>query len=161
MSATIAEKKIVSIHYTLKNDAGDTLDTSAEAEPLAYLHGAGNIVPGLERALDGKAVGDKVSAVVAPVDGYGERAGPGPQPVPKAAFEGADVQPGMAVVAEDQEGNQMPLWIVAVEDDRVMVDNNHPLAGETLHFDVEVMEIRDATEQELAHGHVHADGHDH
>lgn len=160
MSA-IAAKKVVSIHYTLKNGDGETLDSSSDSDPLAYLHGAGNIVEGLENALDGKGVGDKVEAVVPPAQGYGERQGPGPQPVPKAAFDGADVQPGMAIMAEDPSGNHMPLWVVAVEDDRVLVDGNHPLAGVTLHFDVEVVEVRDATEQELEHGHVHHGGHDH
>lgn len=160
--STITENKVVSIHYTLKNDAGEVLDSSHGSEPLVYLHGAGNVVLGLEKALEGKSIGDSVSAIVSPDEGYGERSGPPPQPVPKAAFGPAPVlHPGMAIVAEDQQGNQMPLWIVAVEDAQVLVDHNHPLAGETLHFDAEVVDIREATEQELAHGHVHAHGHDH
>ncbi len=161
MSATITAKKVVSIQYTLKNEAGEVLDSSSGGDPLAYLHGAGNIVPGLEKALDGKAVGDKVDAVVPPAEGYGERQGPGPQPVPKSAFGGADVQPGMGVMAEDEQGRTIPLWVVKVEGEHVFVDGNHPLAGETLHFAVEVVEVRDATAQELDHGHVHAHGHDH
>lgn len=159
--STVEARKVVSIHYTLKNDAGDVLDSSSGQDPLIYLHGAGNIVPGLEKQIDGKSVGDKLSAVVPAAEGYGEREGPGPQPVPKSAFGGADVQPGMSLVVEDESGNHMPLWVVKVEGEQVFVDGNHPLAGETLHFDVEVVEIRDATEQELAHGHVHAGGHDH
>ena len=161
MSDTITAKKVVSIQYTLKNDAGEVLDSSSGGDPLEYLHGAGNIVPGLEKALEGKAVGDKVDAVVPPAEGYGERQGPGPQPVPKDAFGGADVQPGMGVMAEDDQGRTIPLWVVKVEGEHVFVDANHPLAGETLNFAVEIVGLRDATEQELDHGHVHAHGHDH
>jgi FKBP-type peptidyl-prolyl cis-trans isomerase SlyD len=157
----IAAKKVVSIHYTLKNGDGEMLDSSDGSDPLVYLHGAGNIVEGLEKALDGKAVGDKVIAVVPPAEGYGERSGPGPQPVPREAFTGVDVRTGMAIMAEDEGGAGIPLWVVAVESDRIMVDGNHPLAGETLHFDVEVVDVRDATTQELDHGHVHTGGHDH
>lgn len=161
--STVTSNKIVSIHYTLRNGDGEVLDSSEGTEPLAYLHGAGNVVAGLEKALEGKVVGDTVLAVVAPEEGYGERVGPGPQPVPKSAFGPDDpsLQPGMAILAEDDDGNEMPLWIVAVESDHVIVDQNHPLAGETLHFDATVVEVREATDQELAHGHVHAHGHDH
>ncbi len=161
MSDTVIANKVISLQYTLKNDAGEVLDESTAGQPLEYLHGANNIVPGLEKALDGKAVGDKVDAVVPPEEGYGERQGPGPQPVPKAAFGGADVQPGMGVMAEDDAGNHMPLWVVKVEGDQVFVDGNHPLAGETLHFAVEIVGVREPTPQELDHGHVHHGGHDH
>ena len=161
MSATVLAKKVISVHYTLKDNAGDVLDTSDGEEPLVYLHGAGNVVPGLEKALDGKGVGDSFSAEVPPKDGYGDKAGPGPQPVPISAFGGSDVEPGMSLTVEDDEGNNLPLWVVEVKGDQVFVDSNHPLAGETLYFDLEVVAIRDATEQELAHGHVHTAGHDH
>lgn len=160
--STVTHDKIVSIHYTLKNDAGDVLDSSDGNEPLMYLHGAGNVVVGLENALDGKTMGDVISVVVSPEEGYGERQGPGPQAVPLSAFgPDAELDPGMAVFAEDDDGQQIPLWVVAVQGDQVLLDQNHPLAGVTLHFDATVVGIRDATAQELAHGHVHAHGHDH
>jgi FKBP-type peptidyl-prolyl cis-trans isomerase SlyD len=156
----IATDKVVSIHYTLTNAEKDVLDSSAPGEPLVYLHGRGAIVPGLERELSGKVVGDKLDVVVSPADGYGERAGPGPQPIPLEAFEGVDVQPGMPFMVEDDEGHHVPLWVVDVTEEHVMVDGNHPLAGETLHFAVEIVAVRDATDEELAHGHAH-DGHHH
>lgn len=137
MSETISANKVVTIHYTLRNDAGEVLDSSEGAPPMAYLHGAGNIVPGLEKQLDGKVAGDKLVAVVPPEEGYGDKQAQGPQAIPKAAFEGVDVHPGMTLVVEDDDGEQMPLRVVAVEEDRVLVDLDHPLAGETLHFTVE------------------------
>jgi FKBP-type peptidyl-prolyl cis-trans isomerase SlyD len=156
----IAAEKVVSIHYTLTNDDGEVLDSSAGGDPLVYLHGAGNIVPGLERQLEGKGPGEKLEVVVPAVDGYGEREGPGPQSVPRSVFEGVDVEPGMSFVVEDEDGEEMAMWVVEVGDDEVLIDSNHPLAGETLHFSVEVIEVRAATEDELAHGHAH-DGHHH
>jgi FKBP-type peptidyl-prolyl cis-trans isomerase SlyD len=161
--AAIAEGMVVSFHYTLKNDEGDILDTSSGREPLMYLHGAGNIVPGLERELAGRAVGDQVQAVVSPEDGYGVRQGPGPQAVPRARFpEDADLEEGMQVYAQGPNGDAFPLWVVDIADDHVLLDHNHPLAGVTLHFDVEVTEIRSATDEEMAHGHPHGpDGHHH
>ena len=162
VSTAITDGLVVSIHYSLKDDEGDLIDSS-EGEPLSYLHGAGNIVPGLERQLTGKAVGDKVHAVVAPEDGYGERTGPEPQAVPRDQFPaGADIEEGMQIMARGPNGKSFPLWVVAVNKDSVTLDHNHPLAGVTLHFDVEVTEIRDATAQERQHGHPHGPhGHDH
>lgn len=160
MSESISDNKVVTIHYTLRNDAGEVLDSSEGQPPMAYLHGAGNIVPGLERQLEGKTAGEKVVAVVPPEEGYGNKQGTGPQAIPIAAFEGAEIHPGMTLVVEDDDGEQMPLRVVAVEEDRVLVDLDHPLAGETLHFSVEIVAVREATEEELAHGHVH-DGHHH
>lgn len=159
--STIAAKKVVSIHYTLTSGDGEELDSSAGGEPLAYLHGADNIVPGLERQLEGKAVGEKVKAVVPPHEAYGEHSGMAPQPVPRSAFEGAEPQEGMPLVLEDDEGNEAQFWIAEVHDEVVMLSPDHPLAGVTLCFDVEVVEIRDATDEELAHGHAHAHGHHH
>jgi len=154
---------IVTINYALRNDAGDMLDTSAGGEPLSYLHGAGNIVPGLERELSGKNVGDKVSAVVAPADGYGERTGPGPQPIPRAQFpDDADLEEGMQILARGPSGQSFVLWVVGLDEQSVFVDHNHPLAGETLHFEVEVVGVRAATAEELEHQHPHGpDGHHH
>lgn len=158
--STIAAKKVVAIHYTLTSGEGEELDSSAGGEPLAYLHGADNIVPGLERQLEGKKVGDKIEAVVPPEEGYGEHSGMSPQPVPRAAFEGAEPQEGMPLVLEDDEGNEMQFWISEIQDEVVLLTPDHPLAGVTLCFAVEVVEIRDATDEELEHGHVHT-GHEH
>lgn len=158
--STIADGKVVSFHYTLTNTAGETIDTSRErGAPLPYLHGAGNIVPGLERQLVGLAVGGKIQAVVPPAEGYGERGGPPPQPVPRNAFpEGMPIEKGIPVQAQSPDGQVMTLFIDRVEGDTVFVDHNHPLAGETLNFDVEIMEIRDASDEEKQHGHPHGPG---
>lgn len=160
-SNAIASNKVATIHYTLRSDNGEVLDTSEGGDPLAYLHGAGNIVPGLEAQLEGRVAGDKLVAVVAPKDGYGERDPASRQSIPIAAFEGVEVKPGMTLVVEDDDGEQMPLHIVEVHAEHVEVDTEHPLAGETLHFTVEVIEVRDATAEELLHGHVHGDGDHH
>jgi FKBP-type peptidyl-prolyl cis-trans isomerase SlyD len=153
---------VVTMHYTLKDPEGEILDTSSGREPLAYLHGASNIVPGLERQLTGKRVGDSVQAVVPPAEGYGERQGP-PQPVERSAFPAdAELEPGMQVMAQTKDGQAFPLWIVQVTGEEVLVDANHPLAGVTLHFDVEITSLRHASEEEKAHGHPHGPGgHDH
>ncbi len=153
--SVVAAKKVVSIQYTLKNPEGETIDASDPGDPLNYLHGASNIVPGLERELEGKKVGDEVEAVVAPADGYGEPSGPGPQAFPREAFEGVEPQPGMSFVAEDDDGNQMHLWVLDADDEKVVVTPDHPLAGVTLHFSVKIDAVRDATAEELEHGHVH------
>ena len=152
----IIKNAVATIHYTLKNAEGEVLDTSDGADPLFYLHGGGNIVPGLEEELTGKSVGDKMSVVVPPEKGYGVRGGPGPQPVERSAFPPeVELEAGMQFHAEAPDGSPLTLWISAVEGDQVLVDANHPLAGVTLHFDIEVTGIRSATEDELAHGHPH------
>lgn len=158
----ISPNKVVSIHYTLKNDAGDVLDTSSGREPLAYLHGSGNIIPGLEKALEGKSSGEKMNVSIAPEEGYGERHEGLIQDVPRDAFQGVeDIQPGMQFHAQGPSG-PMVVTVKEVGDNTVKVDGNHPLAGETLHFDVEVADVREATAEEQEHGHVHgAGGHDH
>ncbi|MFM2005598.1 MAG: hypothetical protein RLZZ09_1253 [Pseudomonadota bacterium] len=154
----IVNNKVVSIHYKLTNDAGDILDSSEGQEPLAYLHGLGNIIPGLENALSGRALGDKFSVTVAPADGYGERDNEMVQSVPKSAFQGVDqILPGMQFQAQSPEGMQL-VTVIDVDGDEVILDGNHPMAGITLTFDVEVTEIRDATAEELEHGHVHGPG---
>lgn len=160
---SVVDGKVVLIHYTLRNDGGDILDASEVDSPLAYLHGADNIVPGLEKQIAGKSVGDKLTAVVPPAEGYGEVQGPGPQPVSRKSFPAElDIQPGMSFVIEDDEGHPMPLWVQRVTETEVWVDPNHPLAGETLHFEIEVVGVRDATAEEREHGHPHGpDGHDH
>jgi FKBP-type peptidyl-prolyl cis-trans isomerase SlyD len=159
---TISAGKVVALHYTLRDDAGVLIDGSAGAEPLYYLHGAENLVPGLETALTGHKTGDKLSVTVLPKDGYGLREGPGPQSVPRDAFpEDAELEEGMPFCVENDEGEEIELWITSVDEDEVLVDVNHPLAGVTLCFDVEVVSIRAATAEEQMHGHPHgAGGHD-
>ena len=154
----IAKGKVVSIHYTLKNDSGEVLDSSEGREPLAYLHGQGNIIKGLENALDGRASGENVSVTVTPEEGYGERHEALVQQVPRSAFgEVPDLAPGMRFRAQGPQGEQV-VMVTEVGDEEVTVDGNHPLAGETLAFEVEISEVRDATDEELEHGHVHAAG---
>lgn len=156
MPPTIGNNQVVSMHYTLTDSTGNVLDSSNEGAPLSYLHGAGNIIPGLEQALAGKAEGEQVQAVIAPEEAYGE-----PQPdlvqvLPKEAFQGVDqVEPGMRFQAESADGSTRQLTVTDVEGDEVTVDANHPLAGVELHFDVQVVDVREATEEELEHGHVH------
>jgi FKBP-type peptidyl-prolyl cis-trans isomerase SlyD len=158
----IADEKVVLIHYTLTDEAGETVDSSRGGEPLQYLHGVGNIIPGLEQALTGKSEGERLNVEVAPEHGYGERSDELVQKVPKAAFEGADeIEAGMRFRATGPDGDRL-VTIAKVEEEVVTVDANHPLAGVTLNFDVEVVEVREASTEELEHGHVHGpDGHHH
>ncbi|GAB2613180.1 FKBP-type peptidyl-prolyl cis-trans isomerase [Novilysobacter erysipheiresistens] len=150
----IAERRVAAFHYTLTNDAGEVIDKSPTDAPLAYLHGAGNIVPGLEKALLGKKAGDSLTAKVAPEEAYGPRHEGLIQTVPRSAFEGVEsVQPGMQFEARTQQGPLL-VTVTKVEPEQVVVDGNHPLAGQHLNFAVEVAEVREATEEELNNGHV-------
>ena len=154
----IANDKVVTIHYTLTNAAGEVIDSSEGAEPLAYLHGHGNIIPGLENALAGKTAGDKMDVSVAPSEGYGERMDELVQEVSRDLFDTEDeIQPGMQFHAQSDQGPRV-VTVVTVTESTITIDGNHPLAGETLKFDVEITEVRDATSEELAHGHVHGPG---
>ena len=156
MSLPIAEDRVGVIHYTLKNDAGAVLDSSAGGEPLVYLHGHRNIVPGLEAALVGKVAGDRLSVSVAPAEGYGERQGDGPQRIRRNELpKDADIHVGMPLHGEDGAGNYFTLWVTEAKGAWVWVDINHPLAGQTLHFEVEVVRVRDALDEEKVHGHAH------
>jgi FKBP-type peptidyl-prolyl cis-trans isomerase SlyD len=161
--STAAQGKVVSFHYTLTDDDGEVLDSSRGAEPLDYLHGHGGIVPGLEQAMAGRKVGEAFKVEVAAKDGYGEPEGPGPQKVPRKAFpDDVEIEVGMQFFAPGPGGQPIPIWVTDVLSDHVEIDMNHPLAGETLHFDVEIVEIRDASAEELSHGHPHGpDGHHH
>ena len=151
----VAKDKVVSIDYTLTDDDGSVLDTSNGRAPLAYLHGAGNIIPGLEKALEGKQVGDQLTVRIPPAEAYGERDEALTQVVPMELFQGVDrVEPGMRFQAQTSAGIQV-VTVSKVEGDEVTIDGNHPLAGKPLNFDVNVIDIRDATPEELAHGHVH------
>jgi len=154
----IGEDKVVSIHYTLTDSGGSVLDSSSGNEPLLYLHGAGNIIPGLESALEGKVSGDKLSVTIEPEQGYGARDERLVQAVPRSAFKGVEqLAPGMQFQAQGPQGTRLVV-ITQVTADIVTVDANHPLAGQTLHFEVEITEVREATAEELEHGHVHGPG---
>jgi len=161
--STAADGHVVTIHYTLTASTGEVLDTSRDGDPFAYLHGAENIVPGLERQLAGKSVGDKLQAVVPPAEGYGEKDPAGVLNIQRSQLPAdAPIEPGLQLVMQEHENAPpQPIWVTAVDGDAVVLDRNHPLAGVTLHFDVEVMEIRDATAEERAHGHPHGPGDDH
>ncbi len=162
MTLMIGKHSVVSIHYTLRDEEGEVMDSSEGKEPLAYLHGENNLIPGLENELQGKTAGAKFQATIAPGDAYGEVNDEFIQTIDKQMFQGAEsIEPGMTFVAQGQGGQQRQVRVVKVEGDDVTIDANHPMAGKTLHFDVEVVEVREATPQELEHGHVHAGGHDH
>ena len=160
----IADGTVAVIHYTLKDDDGKVLDSSVDGSPMAFLTGGQNIVPGLEAALMGKAKGDQVSVVVAPAEGYGERTGPGPQSVKKSEFgkHAPNLREGMPLRMQASDGSDVTVWITKMEGSRVWLDADHPLAGKNLHFEVSVLEVRDSSDEERAHGHVHGlGGHHH
>jgi len=154
---------VVSLEYTLKNDAGEVLDANEGAAPLYYLHGHGNIVEGLEAALSGRSVGDTLNVTVAPEQGYGVRDETMIFDVPRKNLP-KDLEPevGMQLGMSSEDGETVPVWIREVSTDSVRLDANHELAGETLHFAVKVLSVRPSTAEELAHGHVHGPaGHHH
>ena len=158
----IQAHKVVTLNYTLSDTDGNVIDQSSDAS-FAYLHGANNIIPGLENALEGKSAGDSLNVSVIPEEGYGERDPAKTQPVPRNMFpEDTEVEVGMQFQAQGPNGESLVVTVAAVEEDTVTVDGNHPLAGVELNFAVEVMDVRDASEEELEHGHVHgAGGHHH
>lgn len=146
---------VVSIHYTLTNDTGEVMDQSQDGQPLSYLHGATGIIPGLEKELTGKVAGTKFQVTIAPDEAYGEHIPDMVQQVPRDAFPAdIDIHPGMQFNAQSPNGPVMVI-VTAVEEDAVTVDGNHPLAGKTLHFEGTIESVRDATAEELDHGHVH------
>lgn len=152
----VAKNHVVSMHYTLTAPDGTELDSSAGADPLRYLHGASNIIPGLEKALEGKAAGDKLQVEIPPEDAYGPRQAELIQSVPKSAFQGVEeIKAGQSFRAQGADGSQRSITVLEVEGDNVKIDGNHPLAGITLNFDITVVEVREASEEELEHGHVH------
>jgi len=156
MSLLIGDKLVVSMHYKLTDDDKNVLDSSEGAEPLTYLHGAGNLIPGLEAALVGKVEGDSLEVRVEAADAYGELRPELIQTVDKAAFQGVDsIEPGMAFEAQGPDGEAQRIIVKEVDGDQVTVDANHPLAGVVLNFDVQIITVRDASEEEVAHGHVH------
>lgn len=160
---TITKDSVVRFDYTLTGPDGKTIDTSAGREPLAYLHGAGNIIGGLENALTGKTAGTELTVNVPAAQGYGERDEKLVQVVPASAFQGVpNIQPGMQFQARGPNGQTAVVTVTNVTGDQITVDANHPLAGVPLTFAVKIVEVRAATREELEHGHVHgAGGHHH
>ena len=150
----ITKHKVASIHYTLTDNDGKILDSSAGREPLTYIQGIGNLIPGMENGLEGKSKGDKFNIKVSPKEGYGVKDEALTQNVPRSAFGNQDIKVGMQFQTE--QGGVVTVTKVGLSD--VTVDANHPLAGVELNFDVQVLDIRNATEEELAHGHVHGPG---
>jgi FKBP-type peptidyl-prolyl cis-trans isomerase SlyD len=155
----IAEKTAVSIEFSLEDDKGEKIEESTPGKPLWYLHGIGNLVPGLEKALDGKGKGDTVDVTLAPVDAYGEPDAKQIKNVPLRRFKAPRIQVGGRYQIQDKDGPRVVL-VQKVSGDYAQVDGNHPLAGKTLHFVVKILDVRKATAEELEHGHVH-DGHGH
>lgn len=152
----ITKHSVVAIHYELTNDSGETLDSSEGQDPLTYLHGTGSLIPGLERELEGKQVGDELTAVITPSDGYGELDNALIRDIPRSAFgDVEDLSPGMQFQGGGEEEAPQVFTVTKITGDQVTVDGNHPLAGMTLNFDVSIESIRDATPEELDHGHVH------
>ncbi|MGN8257839.1 peptidylprolyl isomerase [Pseudomonas sp. SMSB3] len=155
----IAANKAVSIDYTLTNDAGETIDSSAGGAPLVYLHGAANIIPGLEKALEGKQAGDELTVAIEPEDAYGEYLAELVSTLNRSLFEGVDqLEVGMQFHASAPDGQMQIVTIRDIDGDDVTVDGNHPLAGQRLNFQVKVVDVRDASEEEIAHRHVHGEG---
>jgi FKBP-type peptidyl-prolyl cis-trans isomerase SlyD len=154
----IEKNTVATIDYTLTNPQGQVLDTSKGREPLAYLHGVGGIIPGLEKALEGKSVGDQLNVTIQPEQAYGHRNDQLVQDVPLKMFQGVqNIQPGMQFRAQTPQGMQI-VTVTAINGDNARVDANHPLAGVTLNFEVKVVGVRQATNEELSHGHIHGAG---
>jgi len=155
----IADNLVVEFHYTLTDSEGNLIDSSNGAAPLPYLHGRQNIVPGLEKELTGKSVGDKLKVIVSPDEAYGEKYDEMVQEVPRDHFADIDdLQIGQQFQVEDQNGHTLLVSVIKINNDSVTLDGNHPLAGLTLHFDVEITSIRPATDKEIEHGHIHQEG---
>jgi FKBP-type peptidyl-prolyl cis-trans isomerase SlyD len=154
----IANQRVAYIHYVLTNDGGEVLDRSERDAPLAYLHGGGNIIPGLENALTGRSPGEKLKVTVTPQEGYGERDDALVQELPRKLFKDIDgLEVGMRLRADSDQGSRL-VTVTGVKPDSVTIDANHALAGQTLHFEVEVADVRQATAEEMSHGHVHGPG---
>ena len=154
----IGDQKVVTLHYTLTDNDGKVIDKSEDGS-FAYLHGARNIIPGLEDALTGKSAGEEMSVSVSPEQAYGVRDEAMLQQVPKNMFEDASqIAVGTQFHAQGPNGEMLVVTVLEVEDEHVIVDGNHPLAGVELNFDVKIIDVRDASEEEVEHGHVHAPG---
>jgi len=154
----IENNKVVTIHYVLKNDKEEVIDSSKEHGPLSFIQGMGQMIPGLEKELKGKEAGTQFNATILPEDAYGKREEHQVQTVPLTSFKDPEnLEPGIHINLQTEEGPQMAT-IVSLDETEATIDMNHPLADQTLFFDVDVVEVREATEEELAHGHVHGPG---
>lgn len=152
----IAKHKVVSIDYALTNDEGDLIDTSKGSDPLTYLHGVGGIIPGLEQALEGRISGEQFNVSIEPDNAYGHRQDELQQVVSREQFSDVDdLQVGMRFRASTDSGDPLVMTVVEVGESTVTVDGNHQLAGETLHFEVAIRDVREATPEEISHGHAH------
>jgi len=155
---TISEKCVVSMHYKLTDESGQLLDESRD-QPLLYVHGTNSLIPGLEKQLDGKTIGDQITASVPPEEGYGPVMPQLIQNLPKSTFQGVDeIKVGMEFEASNENSEKMIVRVEAIEGEEVTINGNHPLAGKTLNFDVNIVDVREASEEELSHGHVHGEG---
>jgi FKBP-type peptidyl-prolyl cis-trans isomerase SlyD len=155
----VAKNAVVTIDYSLKNTEGKVIDSSEGKQALPYLHGAGNLIPGLEKALEGKKAGDQLNVSIAPEEAYGQRNEQLVQQVSRTAFQGVpDIKVGMQFRTQGQGNEMRVVTVTRIEGDKVTVDANHPLAGIPLHFDISIRDVRSATKDELAHGHVHGPG---
>ena len=159
----ISEQKVVTMNYEVADDQGQLIDRSEEGGPLAYIHGNGQLIPGLETALEGRGKGDKVAVDVPPEQGYGERDEEGVQTVARNQFDDSvEIEVGMQFEAQDDDEGHQIVTVAAVDGENITLDTNHPLAGKNLRFKVEILDVRDASTEELSHGHVHGPGgHDH
>ena len=159
----ILEQKVVTMNYEVVDDQGQLIDRSEEGGPLAYIHGNGQLIPGLETALEGRGKGDKIAVDVPPEQGYGERDEEGVQTVARNQFDDSvEIEVGMQFEAQDDDDGHQIVTVVAVDGENITLDTNHPLAGKNLRFEVEILDVRDASAEELSHGHVHGPGgHDH
>ena len=159
----ISEQKVVTMNYEVADDQGQLIDRSEEGGPLAYIHGNGQLIPGLETALEGRGKGDKIAVDVPPEQGYGERDEDGVQIVARNQFDDSvEIEVGMQFEAQDDDEGHQIVTVAAVDGENITLDTNHPLAGKNLRFEVEILDVRDASAEELSHGHVHGPGgHDH
>ena len=159
----VSEQKVVTMNYEVVDDQGQLIDRSEEGGPLAYIHGNGQLIPGLETALEGRGKGDKIAVDVPPEQGYGERDEDGVQIVARNQFDDSvEIEVGMQFEAQDDDEGHQIVTVAAVDGENITLDTNHPLAGKNLRFEVEILDVRDASAEELSHGHVHGPGgHDH
>lgn len=156
---TIQNDKVVTLHYHLTNAVGQVIESSRGSDPLTYLHGTGTILSSLENELTGLDVGATKTVELAPADAYGEHDATKIETLPRGAFDQVpNLEVGMLLEGQDRDGQTFTVHVTDIREDSVVIDANHPLAGETLTFEIEVLDIRDATSEELTHGHVHEEG---
>ena len=154
---TVKKDAVVEMHYTLKNDAGEVLDSSVGKDPMPFIHGRGHIIAGLEKAVEGMKVGESCDVSLAPEDAYGPYYDEAIQEIPMEDLKGIDkLEVGMELQSQDEQGNPVVVHVEKINKDSITINANHPLAGETLHFNISIESVREATVQELSHGHVHS-----